>query len=531
MLTGGLRVAILAGSISAAKVALFAVGSGSFLASHPAEQLAWVYMALAAIAAASALALAPALERVRPVAAMTWLLLVTALLVAVAAAALALALPGGTLVLLILAHLYNIASEIMLWLVAAAWLPAPELRRATVWIFLATALGGFVAGAAVERLLDFGAEEALLAGTLAPMLYAALWLAASNRALGHGGADSSIPTDEPATVATGPAGTWSTLFAHPLGPPLGAASFMLTFVWVLTEFLCFARYQQAVEPAALPEFLARMYALLQLAEFACIALFAGPVTRWVPPVWRSVIFPAGALLRSALDKSGGERALGRRRRTRLHGIGLERAVRSKPCEQLRGGSDSAASKAAGRDRGGLLPFGDGGRRHGASGRLPDPERRRAAACHGDRHHRRHAVRWCRCVHRHYDRPVAADCPRAYRGGRCPTHPRRAACRARRAGAMGPQGPVEASVAGRPGGWPRFRPGPRRRVDRADRRALRQVFAQARRCDRDGPMTRLEFLLDSRSAELRALVTEAVLSLPLRRLFLPFQPALRRRYLP
>ena len=72
---------------------------------------------------------------------------------------------------------------------------------------------------------------------------------------------------------------------------------------------------------------------------------------------------------------------------------------------------------------------------------------------------------------------------------------------------------------------------RGRVDRADRRALRQVFAQARRCDRGGPMTRLEVLLDSRSAELRALVTEAVLSLPLRRLFLPFQPALRRRYLP
>ena len=61
---------------------------------------------------------------------------------------------------------------------------------------------------------------------------------------------------------------------------------MLTFVWVLTEFLCFARYQRVVDPVALPEFLARIYALLQLAEFTCIALFAGPVTRWVPPIWR-----------------------------------------------------------------------------------------------------------------------------------------------------------------------------------------------------------------------------------------------------
>ena len=75
-LTRGARVAILAGAISAAKVALFAVGSGSFLAEHPAEELAWVYLGLAAIAAASALVLAPSLERARPVKALAWLLVV-----------------------------------------------------------------------------------------------------------------------------------------------------------------------------------------------------------------------------------------------------------------------------------------------------------------------------------------------------------------------------------------------------------------------------------------------------------------------
>ena len=72
------------------------------------------------------------------------------------AAALGPALPGAPGLLLVLAHLYNIASEILLWLVAAAWLPAPELRRATVWIYLATALGGCVGGIAVERLLPLG---------------------------------------------------------------------------------------------------------------------------------------------------------------------------------------------------------------------------------------------------------------------------------------------------------------------------------------------------------------------------------------
>jgi hypothetical protein len=51
---------------------------------------------------------------------------------------------------------------------------------------------------------------------------------------------------------------------------------------------------------------------------------------------------------------------------------------------------------------------------------------------------------------------------------------------------------------------------RRRVERADRRALRAAFALARRCDPGGPTARLEILLDSRSAERRALVVEAVL---------------------
>ena len=71
---------------------------------------------------------------------------------------------------------------------------------------------------------------------------------------------------------------------------------------------------------------------------------------------------------------------------------------------------------------------------------------------------------------------------------------------------------------------------RRRIERADRRALAQVFADARRCDPSEALAQLEVLLDSRSPERRALVAETVLSLPVRRLFLPFLPALRRRYM-
>ena len=45
----------------------------------------------------------------------------------------------------------------------------------------------------------------------------------------------------------------------------------------------------------------------------------------------------------------------------------------------------------------------------------------------------------------------------------------------------------------------------------------------------GAIRQLEVLLDSRSAETRALTIEALLSLPVRSLFQPFVPALRRRY--
>ena len=150
--------------------------------------------------------------------------------------------------MLILGHLYNIASEIMLWLVAAAWLPAPELRRATLWICLATALGGFLGGIAVERLLAFGPGTALLAATMTAMIGAGLWLAASNRALRHDPGMGDTQADGPGSDGTETATSWRALFVHPLGPPLGAASFMLTFVWVLTEFLCFAGYQGSPEP-------------------------------------------------------------------------------------------------------------------------------------------------------------------------------------------------------------------------------------------------------------------------------------------
>ena len=60
--------------------------------------------------------------------------------------------------------------------------------------------------------------------------------------------------------------------------------------------------------------------------------------------------------------------------------------------------------------------------------------------------------------------------------------------------------------------------------------LAEVFARAKSCHSGSLLPQLEVLLDSRRLELRALVAEAVLSLPVRPLFIAFLPALRTTYL-
>jgi hypothetical protein len=287
------RAALLGAWLSATKVVLFTVGSASYLAGRPAADLAWVYLGLAVLAAGTAVAMAPALERLPPVRSLARLLAASMAATAALALGLATAVPGSSWVLLILAHLYNIASEITFWLVAAAWLPPPELRRATVWICLAAALGGCAGGLAVERLLVLGLAAALAIGTLGATLGALSALVTGGRALQAGGAELAATKDE--TTTTVPEVSWGEILAHPLGPPLGAAAFLLTLVWSLTEFLCLARYQELYVADLGPQ-LARIFAVLQLVEFACILLLSGPATRWVPPAWRSALFPVGALL-------------------------------------------------------------------------------------------------------------------------------------------------------------------------------------------------------------------------------------------
>ncbi len=524
-LTATVGATVLAAAISALKVILFALGSGAFLAEHPASALAWVYLVLAVLAAGPAVAVLSRLERSDPASALAVLLGTTAAAVPVAALALHFGLAWAPSVLLVLAHLYNIASEILLWLVAAAWMPAPELRRATLWICLATALGGLGGGLGAERLLILGTPPALIIGTLATAALTGLWLHASRRALGEAATGAEEEPGPGPPAATG----WGPVLSHPLAMPLGAGSFMLTFVWVLTEFVCLASYQAlALEPDALSQLLAVVYASLQLVEFAAILVLAGPATRWVSPAWRSVLFPAGSLLSliwmarepgslapallahahtesvsnglfdpvHASNFAAAPLRLQAKLRTLADGICYPFGMAAGGAALLLGGAETAGPPmqqsmmattlvaaclfvAVGTLTGVMVTPSLLNALGLTTEAAPRPPRAVLRAA-------RRALRpWIRRS-RLRDRLLARRCHAA-----------------------------DLAVI-------------RRRVDLADRRALRAVFRQTRLCDPGRTMRQLELLLDSRTPETRALAVEALLSLPVRRLFLPFLPALRRR---
>ena len=524
-LTPTVRISIIAGALSAAKVALFAVGSGVFLGAYEARGLAWLYLGLALLAGSSTLLLVPYLERSRADRAMGWLLALAAMATMLAVAAGVAGLPWNAASLLMVAHLYNISSEILLWLVAAAWLPPPEVRRATVWIYVATALGGVVGGVGVERLLPLGPALAATVTTLAALGYAALWLRASSGLATEREMRGAVEDAGQSAASASSGSPWQVLVSQPLGPLLGASSFMLTLLWVVTRICVLDFYQKAHagDPDRLAPFLALLYAGLQVVELACIVLFTGPVTRRASPAWRSAMFPLGALLTLLLMRSQLTTAtvVLAHAYTEAASNGLFDPVHASnfaavPLRfqaRLRAVSEGICYPA-GMAAGGLAllvgPTEPAGLQLPAilaaflflvvgtyTGVMVTPSLLNALglAAEVGPAPRRASIR------------AAARALRPWA--------RRARLRNRLLLARG---------GDRDGGHLR------RWIERADRQALAQVFRDARRCDPSDALAQLEVLFDSRSPERRALVAETVLSLPVRRLFLPFLPALRRRYL-
>ena len=156
------RLTIVAALLSAGKVLLYTAGTTLFLSRQGIDALPALYLTLAVIATGVSLLLAAVIDRATP----AWLLPGLAILVALAMSALLVGLgvdwelvPAA---ILIAAHVYDIVTDIVFWLLAAALLDNLRLRRHTPRLFIAIAVGGSVAGIIAERALATVAIEHLL---------------------------------------------------------------------------------------------------------------------------------------------------------------------------------------------------------------------------------------------------------------------------------------------------------------------------------------------------------------------------------
>lgn len=292
------RLCLIAAGISAAKIGLFAIGSSALLEASGIADLPMFYLGLAGTAGLIALALAAQAQKRHPIDVLAVILIGIAAFAACIPPMLALGRPGA-IALLSAAHLFNIVTEILLWLVAARWLPPPELRRVTMWVFLAYSFGGLIGGIATHALLEFGAGIACGSVAMGGALVALAVTSWSRRSPHRGGARLELPPAEtdPASMVAALVQFRRIARDYPLVLLLAASSFMMTLVYVLTEYLCFAVYAERVgDRQATAAFFTNLYAWAQALEFLVVLIAAGPVTRRLSPLVRNILFPLGSLV-------------------------------------------------------------------------------------------------------------------------------------------------------------------------------------------------------------------------------------------
>jgi hypothetical protein len=284
--------------LSAGKVLLFTSGTTLFLARQGIDALPILYLVLAVVATGISLALAAVIDRVRPtllmpsVAAMG--VVCTAGLVAVLAFNWGLA-PAA---LLIAAHIYDIVTDIVFWVLAAACFDNLRLRRLTPRFFMAIAMGGSLAGILAERTLALVDADTLLWPVMGLVCSAALLLA---RLPADNAFDASRGASEPNASAIGmstvsPGELRRFMARHPFAFCLALNSLLLTTVYSLTEYVAYAIYTETYpDETELGRLLALLFALLQVAEFVVLWFGSRRIVERARPMLRNLLFPVTSL--------------------------------------------------------------------------------------------------------------------------------------------------------------------------------------------------------------------------------------------
>ncbi len=288
------HLVLIAATFSVAKVLLYTLGTTLFLAREGPQQMPLFFLVLAVTAILVSCGFSLVVDRVPGMRLFRLTMLTVLGLALVQRALLAIEAPGIYFVVLASAHVYDIVTDIMFWVVAAAYFTSFELRRSTTSLHLALAAGG-VAGGALAALLSqlLPAEDLLLAAPpLALLVIVQLRLA--ERRL------QPIESEEPQEADGGLLAAVRLLppliRRHPLILLLALNSLMLTVVYCAAEYLYFTIYtRQFADETVLATFLAVVFAAVQVLEFLLLGLASRPLLERASPLLRNLVFPSTSL--------------------------------------------------------------------------------------------------------------------------------------------------------------------------------------------------------------------------------------------
>ena len=286
------RLVLVAALLSAGKVLLYTTGTTLFLARQGIEALPLLYLALAAIATAVSLGLAVVIDRAPRRRLLPGLAVLVAIGTGGLVAGLVLNWSLAPAAILIAAHVYDIITDIVFWVLAAALVDNLRLRRLTTRFYLAIAAGGSAAGILAERALVLLPADHLLWPVIGLSCLAALALGRPSLGLGADGRSAEGQGAGDGDGLMRPGELRRFLERHPFALLLALNSLLLTAVYSLTEYLAYAIYADTYQgEAELGRFLALLFAALQLAEFAVLWFGARRVIERAGPLLRNLLFP------------------------------------------------------------------------------------------------------------------------------------------------------------------------------------------------------------------------------------------------
>ncbi|HET6519583.1 MAG TPA: hypothetical protein VFG47_07145, partial [Geminicoccaceae bacterium] len=297
----------LAATLSAAKVILSTAGVALFLAKEGPERLPVFYIVLALVAVLMSAGFAGVVDRLPKIRLAQTAFLATLLGAAALRVPIALDAPGVYHALLASAHVYEIVTDIVFWLVVAAYLDTLEVRRGTSFLYMAVAAGGVAGGVFTSALaLALPAEDMLLA---LPVLGGAMVAQFALAERTCGGPREPDGGGEEEEAAAGIARNLLLLARivgrYPLALLIALNALVLTVLYGLTEYLVFTLYAARFpDEGELTRFLAVVFALIQVLEFVLLYAVSRPLLGRTGPLVRNLVFPVGSLLSLVALASG-----------------------------------------------------------------------------------------------------------------------------------------------------------------------------------------------------------------------------------